>query len=93
MNEENYITTLFLDIGGVLLTDGWDRDSRKMAAETFQINHDDMEERHHLNFETFELGKMTLNEYLDRVIFYRSRDFSPDEFKTLCSSNLHPIRK
>jgi putative hydrolase of the HAD superfamily len=82
MNKENHITTLFLDIGGVLLTDGWDRDSRKTAAKMFHIDHDDMEERHHLNFETYELGKMTLDEYVDRVIFYKTRSFSSDEFKT-----------
>ncbi len=82
MNEENHISTLFLDIGGVLLTDGWDRNSRKMAAKTFKLDHDDMEERHHLNFETYELGKMTLDKYLDRVIFYQNRNFSADEFKT-----------
>jgi putative hydrolase of the HAD superfamily len=82
MNEENHISTLFLDIGGVLLTDGWERSSRQDAAEVFLLDHNDMEERHHLNFETYELGKMTLDEYLDRVIFYRTQNFSPDEFKT-----------
>lgn len=82
MNEDNHISTLFLDIGGVLLTDGWDRDSRKEAAKMFNVDHDNMEERHHLNFETYEMGKMTLDEYLDRVIFYQTRNFSADEFKT-----------
>lgn len=82
MNKDNHISTLFLDIGGVLLTDGWDRDSRKEAARIFNVNHKEMEERHHLNFETYELGKMTLDKYLDRVIFYQKRNFSADEFKT-----------
>lgn len=82
MNEENHISTLFLDIGGVLLTDGWDRNSRQEAAKIFQLSHDDMEERHHLNFETYELGKMSMDEYLDRVIFYQDQNFSADQFKT-----------
>jgi putative hydrolase of the HAD superfamily len=82
MNQENHISTLFLDIGGVLLTDGWDRYSRKESAKTFSLDLNDMEERHHLNFETYEVGKMTLDEYLDRVIFYKTRNFSNGEFKT-----------
>jgi putative hydrolase of the HAD superfamily len=82
MNKKYHINTLFLDIGGVLLTDGWDRDSRKTAANMFDLDHNDMEERHHLNFETYELGKMTLDTYLDRVIFNQTRKFSTDEFKT-----------
>jgi putative hydrolase of the HAD superfamily len=83
MTTKNQISTLFLDIGGVLLSDGWDRHSRQEAAKVFQLDHHDLEERHHINFETYELGKMTLDEYLGRVIFYKTRNFSPDEFKTL----------
>jgi putative hydrolase of the HAD superfamily len=79
--KENHISTLFLDIGGVLLSDGWDRNSRQKAAKKFELDHDEMEERHHLNFETFELGKMTLKTYLNNVIFYKSRHFSMDEFE------------
>jgi putative hydrolase of the HAD superfamily len=82
MKKENRITTLFLDIGGVLLSDGWDRNSRKAASQTFHLDHDDLEERHHLNFETYELGKMSLDEYLDSVVFYKKREFNRDEFKT-----------
>jgi putative hydrolase of the HAD superfamily len=93
MNEQYHITTLFLDIGGVLLTDGWDRNSRQEAAETFHIDHDDMEERHHLNFETYELGKMSLETYLDRVIFHQTRDFSTDEFKTFMYRQSQPFPK
>ena len=63
------ITTLLLDIGGVLLTNGWGRNSRKLAAETFSLDHDDMEERHHLTFDTYEEGKLSLDEYLNRVVF------------------------
>jgi putative hydrolase of the HAD superfamily len=75
------ITTLFLDIGGVLLTDGWNRESRQKAARHFDLDHMDMEERHHLMFETYELDKIKTDEYLQRMIFYKDRSFSPDEFK------------
>jgi putative hydrolase of the HAD superfamily len=75
------ITTLFLDIGGVLLTNGWDHNSRKRAAETFGLDYDEMSERHHLTFDTYEAGKLSLDEYLKRVVFYRERPFSGEEFK------------
>jgi putative hydrolase of the HAD superfamily len=54
------ITTLFLDIGGVLLTDGWDHHARKRAAINFKLEWAEMEERHSLNFGILEAGKLTL---------------------------------
>jgi putative hydrolase of the HAD superfamily len=75
------ITTLFLDIGGVLLTDGWDRQTRQRAAANFQLDLPEMEERHHLTFETYEAGKLTLQDYLSRVVFYQPRPFTPAQFR------------
>jgi putative hydrolase of the HAD superfamily len=75
------ITTLFLDIGGVLLSNGWDRPMRKRAAETFNLDYEEMNERHHLTFDTYEEGKLSLDEYLNRVVFHEKRTFSSNEFK------------
>lgn len=75
------ITTLFLDIGGVMLTNGWGRDSRKKAAEKFQLDPAEMQERHHLTFDTYEEGKLTLDQYLDRLVFYEDRSFTKEDFK------------
>lgn len=75
------VTTLFLDIGGVLLTNGWDRAARRRAAETFSLDLPETEERHHLTFDTYEEGKLTLDEYLDRTVFYEERSFSRQTFK------------
>jgi putative hydrolase of the HAD superfamily len=72
----NSVVCVFIDIGGVLLTDGWDHHARKRAARAFRLNWAEMEERHHLVFETYEEGKLTLEEYLDRVVFYRKRAFT-----------------
>ena len=74
------ITTLFLDIGGVLLSNGWGHESRKLAAETFDLNEEEMESRHRLNMVRHEEGKLTLSEYLNRVVFYTKRSFTPDQF-------------
>ncbi len=73
-------TTLFLDIGGVLLSNGWDRTMRKNAAQNFGLDFAEMDERHHLTFGTYEEGKLSLEEYLSRIIFYEERPFSRDAF-------------
>lgn len=75
------ITTLFLDIGGVLLTNGWDHHMRRRAAEHFKLDYDEMDVRHRMTFDTYEVGKLSLKTYLDRVVFYEKRSFSHEEFR------------
>jgi putative hydrolase of the HAD superfamily len=84
------IKTLFLDIGGVLLTNGWDHHSRQQAAEFFNLDYEDMNERHHLTFDTYESGKLSLGEYLDRVVFFRKRSFTPEQFREFMFSQSRP---
>jgi putative hydrolase of the HAD superfamily len=74
------ITTLFWDIGGVILTNGWDHNSRMDATQTFGLDWEEYRERHDLSFPAFDAGQITLNQYLDRTIFYRSRSFTREEF-------------
>ena len=74
------ITTLFVDLGGVLLSNGWDRASRRRAAEKFEIDLEDMDERHHLTFDTYEAGKISLEDYLSRAVFCKERPFTRDSF-------------
>lgn len=73
------ITHIFTDLGGVLLTNGWDRTLRHKTAEHFGLNPADMDERHHLTYDTYESGKMGLHAYLNRIIFYEPRSFSCQE--------------
>ena len=84
------ITTLFVDVGGVLLTNGWDRAMRQRAAERFGLDFDEMNERHTLTFDTYEVGKLSLNEYLDRVVFCQARSFSREDFKTFMFEQSKP---
>ena len=91
MKKPTSITTLFLDIGGVLLTNGWDRNSRKLAAKEFNLDYEEMGERHHLTYDTYELGKLTLDEYLDRLIFYEKRSFTKDRFRKFMFSRSQPF--
>lgn len=84
------ITTLFLDIGGVLLTDGWDRKARRRAAVHFRLKFAEMEDRHQLTFDTYEEGKLSLEEYLDRVIFHQKRPFTPAAFRRFMFAQSEP---
>jgi putative hydrolase of the HAD superfamily len=85
------VTTLFLDIGNVILTNGWDRHMRTDAAALFNLDHDEMDERHHLTFDTYEEGKLSLDEYLDRVVFYGKRPFTKDDFKDFMFAQSKPF--
>ncbi len=74
------IRTLLCDIGGVLVTNGWDLEARRAAAAEFRLDLEELNERHHLTFDTFETGRISLDEYLARVVFYEKRSFSPRDF-------------
>lgn len=90
MKRSKEIATLFLDIGGVLLTDGWQTKSRKLAAKAFRLDFSEMEQRHHLTFDTYEEGKLTLVEYLDRVVFYQKRPFTRAQFRRFMFAQSKP---
>jgi putative hydrolase of the HAD superfamily len=85
------ISTLFLDIGGVLLTNGWDRKARRLAADTFGFDYEEMNERHHLTFDTYEEGKLTLDEYLERVVFHEPRHITRNEFREFMMEQSRPF--
>jgi putative hydrolase of the HAD superfamily len=76
------VTALFLDIGGVMLTNGWDRRSREAAAKQFDLDLEDLNDRHRMTFDTYEAGKLNLDEYLKRAVFYKDRPFTIEAFKT-----------
>ena len=81
MKKNTLITTLFLDIGGVLLNNGWDHLARRRAAKHFKLNWAEMEQRHSLNFNIYEEDKLTLDEYLGWLLFYQKRPFTRAKFR------------
>jgi len=93
MSNGSSITTLLLDIGGVLLTNGWDHNMRQKAAKAFDLDYEEMNERHHLTFDTYEEGKLSLYEYLERIIFYEEHPFSLEEFKAFMFEQSQPYRE
>src|ERR1035441_5924827 len=91
MKKTTTISCAFLDIGGVLLTDGWDHLARKRAATNFKLEWAEMEERHHLIFEIYEEGKITLQEYLSLVVFHKKRPFTPNQFRRFMLAQSKPF--
>ncbi len=89
------ITCLFLDIGGVLLTNGWDHHARRRANAHFHLESewDDIEHRHKLNFATYEEGKLALEDYLNRTIFFVERPFTREQFWEFMTAQSQPDPK
>jgi putative hydrolase of the HAD superfamily len=72
---------LFSDIGGVLLRNGWGHESRIASAKKFKIDYEEMNILHNFIFNVWEMGKISLDDYLDIVVFNKKRKFSRKEFK------------
>ncbi len=85
------IQVIFQDIGNVLLTNGWDRSMRLSASTLFGLEHEEVDERHHLLFSLYEEGRLSLDEYLDTVVFYKKRVFSKKEFKAFMYAQSKPL--
>ena len=81
MKKTPAITTLLIDIGGVLLSNGWDHHARRRAARRFGLDYAEFDGRHRLVFELHERGRMTFDEYLDQVVFERPRRFTRGQFR------------
>ena len=84
------ITAIFWDVGGVLLSNAWDHEQRQQALTHFHLDEVEFESRHEMLVSSFERGKITLQEYLERTIFYRPRSFTLDAFKQYMFSLSQP---
>ena len=85
------IHALFWDVGGVLLTNAWDRTQRMAALEHFHLDEEEFHDRHEMVVSSFERGKISLDEYLDRTVFYRTRPFTRDAFRDFMFSLSQPM--
>jgi putative hydrolase of the HAD superfamily len=76
------ISALFWDVGGVLLSDAWDREQRQRSLKQFGMDEDEVEfeSRHEMLVSSFERGKISLQDYLERTVFYRPRSFTIEVF-------------
>lgn len=87
------IKALFLDVGGVMMTNGWDHTLREKTAQKFDIECDEMNSRHGLVFDTFEIGKLSFDEYLNEIIFYKERNFTLQEVKDFVFNSVRPFEE
>lgn len=85
------ITTLFVDLGGVLVTGFWDRVARHRAVEQFDLDADDFQRRHELVYGLHEEGRLTLDEYLNQVVFHAQPSCSVGEFRQFICSQVQPV--
>jgi putative hydrolase of the HAD superfamily len=85
------IHAIFWDVGGVLLTNAWDHSERASALERFHLDEKEFAPRHEMVVSSFERGKITLDEYLDRTVFYRDRPFTREAFRDYMFSLSQPI--
>lgn len=85
------IRGLFWDVGGVLLTNAWDRSERAKALEYFHLDPDEFQARHEMVVSSFERGKLTLEQYLDQTVFYGRRAFSREAFRDFMLSLSQPF--
>ena len=75
------VTALFWDIGGVVLSNGWDEVTRERAVRKFSLDQQDLEARHAVAFPAYEKGQITFDEYMQRAVFWQPRPFSREEFQ------------
>ena len=87
------ISAIFWDVGGVLLTNAWDRAQRERALEQFKLDQEEFSDRHEMVVSSLERGKISFDEYLNRTIFYRPRPFAREVFKDYVFSLSQPHRE
>jgi putative hydrolase of the HAD superfamily len=85
-----HVKAVLLDVGGVLLSNGWDRQLRKKAALEFSVDDAEMQKRHDMVFDAYERGSLSLDDYLQHTVFFQRRDFSMQQFKDYMFSQVSP---
>lgn len=84
---------ILTDIGGVILTNGWDREARKKAVEYFHLNLAEFEMRHREVVDDLERGILTLESYLKHTVFFETRTFSLHDFQEFIFGCSRPYEK
>jgi putative hydrolase of the HAD superfamily len=85
------ITTIFLDVGGVLLTNAWDTTARKRAATAFGLDYSEFQTRHEMLKTAFETGRLSLDAYIQKTVFHKPRGFTTEQFRQFMYEQSEPI--
>jgi len=70
------IETIFFDIGGVLLTNGWDQNQRASVLPKFGVDLAEYEKRHDAANYFWERGLKDARWFFDQTVFYEPRKFT-----------------
>jgi len=89
--ETANVKILFFDVGGILLSNGWGHEAREEAAKRFNLDYAEVNALHNFIFNVYEIGSITLDEYLDTVVFNRPRDFVREDFKDFIYSTSYEL--
>jgi putative hydrolase of the HAD superfamily len=73
---------ILFDVGGVLLTNGWDHCEREHVLDRFHVDKAAFETRHARLNDPWERDAISMQEYLDEVLFYEPRSFTREDFVT-----------
>ncbi len=86
------IKAIFTDLGGVCLSNGWDTVTRKKAAKHFKLDSVEMEARHNMIAGIYEEGKLSIDVYLDFVVFHEPREFHRETFIAYMKAQSTPFQ-
>ena len=87
------ITTLFFDIGGVCLSNGWDHEQRQAIARQFGFDYEAFDSRHRQIVDSLERGFLSLDDYLNWTLFYEPRPFLPADVRKAIEQLSTPIEE
>jgi putative hydrolase of the HAD superfamily len=80
---------ILFDVGGVLLTNGWDHCERALVLDQFHLDKADFEKRHAAPNDLWERDVISAENYLDETVFYEPRSFSREEFlSAICAQSV-----
>ncbi len=82
---------ILFDVGGVLLTNGWDHGERAAAAAKFGLDAQALEARNAEVMDAWDRGAIALHQYLQATVFYEPRAFSEDEFFAFMLAQSRPL--
>jgi putative hydrolase of the HAD superfamily len=82
---------ILFDVGGVLLTNGWDHRERAAVAGQFGLDLAAFEARHAEANDQWERDAIAVDAYLDATVFYEPRSFSREDFFAAICAQSKPI--
>ena len=91
MSKSGNFDVILFDVGGVMLTNGWDHNERAVVLQHFGLDRAEFESRHEQPNDAWERDNLTIHGYLDATVFYQPRSFSHEDFIEVMKAQSVPI--